>query len=87
MFPVPGSELELQGMENYTFGGVNFAGQPGTASGANSWKNLAEAAFGPAKTTLNTVKSKAEWQQDYLLPFKVKEIPTPLSLGKNVRNN
>ncbi|MFD2531555.1 RagB/SusD family nutrient uptake outer membrane protein [Gracilimonas halophila] len=87
MFPVPGSELELRGMENYTFGGVNFAGQPGTASGANSWKNLAEAAFGPAKTKLSTVKSKAEWQQDYLLPFKVKEIPTPLSLGKNVRNN
>lgn len=44
MLPVPGSELEIRGIEGYTFGGPEFAGEVGTASGANSWKNLAEAA-------------------------------------------
>ena len=44
MFPVPGSELEILGMDIYTFGGVDNAGTAGTASGANSWKDLAAAA-------------------------------------------
>jgi hypothetical protein len=46
MYPVPASELELLGRSIYTFGGVGNAGSVGTASGANSWTNLAEAAFG-----------------------------------------
>jgi hypothetical protein len=44
MLPVPADELEILGMEIYTFGGPNFAGQAGTASGANNWKNLADKA-------------------------------------------
>ena len=40
MYPIPESELLEQGMPHYTFGGVENAGQNGTASGANSWKNL-----------------------------------------------
>ena len=36
-FGVPGGELEILGIENYTFGGVSFAGQAGSASGDNSW--------------------------------------------------
>lgn len=44
MFPVPGGELEILGLDNYTFGGPSFAGEVGTASGSNSWKNLAASA-------------------------------------------
>ncbi len=40
MYPIPDFELSALGLANYTFGGVENAGQPGTASGANSWKNL-----------------------------------------------
>mgnify|MGYP000365538087 CR=1 FL=1 len=40
MYPIPESELLEQGIPHYTFGGVENAGQRGTASGANSWKNL-----------------------------------------------
>lgn len=35
--PIPGDELEVNSLEFYTFGGADFAGQDGTASGANSW--------------------------------------------------
>lgn len=44
MLPVPGSELEIRGLDGYTFGGPDFAGDVGTASGANTWKNLAQTA-------------------------------------------
>ncbi|HCT55030.1 MAG TPA: hypothetical protein DF712_21500 [Balneola sp.] len=40
MYPIPESKLLEQGIPHYTFGGVENAGQRGTASGANSWKNL-----------------------------------------------
>lgn len=40
MYPLPGRDLEIIGQPIYTFGGVENAGQNGTASGANSWKNL-----------------------------------------------
>lgn len=43
-YPIPADELEITGRAFYTFGGVANAGQPGTASGANSWKELAQAA-------------------------------------------
>lgn len=43
-YPVPGSELELLGLENYTFGGASYTSEAGTATGANSWKNLAATA-------------------------------------------
>jgi hypothetical protein len=46
MFPVPGQELEITGRDNYTFGGVDHAGEVGSAAGNNSWKQLAEKAFG-----------------------------------------
>ena len=36
--PVPASELEVQGIELYTFGGAGNGGQPGTADGSNAWK-------------------------------------------------
>lgn len=45
MFPVPGAELELLLEDNYTYGGAGFENQVGTASGANSWKTLAQRAF------------------------------------------
>jgi len=40
MFPVPASELEITRDEIYTFGGVPSAGQTGSASGDNDWRNL-----------------------------------------------
>ena len=40
MYPIPESELLKIGIPHYTFGGVANAGQRGTASGSNSWKNL-----------------------------------------------
>lgn len=49
MYPVPASELELLGRSVYTFGGVDNAGSEGTASGANSWTNLAESVFGKSQ--------------------------------------
>ncbi|MEX0660910.1 MAG: hypothetical protein WEA58_06540 [Balneolaceae bacterium] len=39
-YPIPADELEITGDTPYTFGGVSNAGEPGTASGANSWKDL-----------------------------------------------
>lgn len=39
MHPVPADELTTINGEIYTFGGVENAGEPGTASGANSWLN------------------------------------------------
>lgn len=54
MLPVPGSELEIRGLDGYTFGGPDFAGDVGTASGANTWKNLAQAAGLVAKTVAKT---------------------------------
>lgn len=44
MFPVPSGELEVLGLDLYTFGGEDFAGDEGAASGANSWKDLANQA-------------------------------------------
>lgn len=41
-YPIPGAELEITQSEYYTFGGVDFAGQDGTASGSNSWKTFDE---------------------------------------------
>lgn len=35
--PVPADELTTIGAEIYTFGGVNFSSEPGTADGSNSW--------------------------------------------------
>lgn len=89
MFPVPGSELEILGLENYTFGGPSFAGQEGSASGANSWKNLAESAFGTAAATTNsnTANSKVSRSQEYLLPVEAQDIPSPRQLGKKALNN
>ncbi|WP_234567040.1 hypothetical protein [Rhodohalobacter sp. 614A] len=87
MFPVPGSELEILGLDNYTFGGPNFAGQTGSASGDNSWKNLAETAFGSSAVNLRVANSKAKKQGDYLLPVKNGGIPSPVSLGKKALNN
>lgn len=39
-YPIPADELEITGDVPYTFGGVANAGDPGTASGSNSWKDL-----------------------------------------------
>jgi hypothetical protein len=86
MFPVPGSELELLGLENYTFGGPSFAGETGTASGANNWKNLAEAAFGSASVTAGSSNAKVESNQGYLLPVEARDVPGPNSLGKRIMN-
>ena len=63
MLPVPGSELELRGLDNYTFGGPSFAGEVGTASGANTWKNLAQAA-GVAKTVAKSANNYAPARPD-----------------------
>lgn len=40
MFPVPASELEISQDDIYTFGGPSAAGQEGTASGDNDWRNI-----------------------------------------------
>lgn len=37
--PVPASELEITGLDLYTFGGDGRGSEDGTATGANSWKN------------------------------------------------
>ncbi len=88
MFPVPGSELEILGIENYTFGGPSFAGQPGSASGANSWKNLAESVFGNSVAAdKGFANSKTEQNRTYLLPVEAKDLSNPRSLGKDTRNN
>ena len=86
MFPVPGSELELLGLENYTFGGPSFAGETGTATGSNSWKNLAEAAFGTAGLTAGSSNAKVESNHGYLLPVEARDVPAPNSLGKRIMN-
>ena len=44
MFPVPSGELEVLGLDLYTFGGEDFAGDEGAATGANTWKDLANQA-------------------------------------------
>lgn len=53
-YPVPASELEVTTGEYYTFGGVPNAGEPGTASGANSWTELVEKVPTPATAFWNT---------------------------------
>ncbi|KQC31229.1 RagB/SusD family nutrient uptake outer membrane protein [Flagellimonas eckloniae] len=40
MYPVPASELEITQDEIYTFGGPAAAGEVGTASGSNDWRNI-----------------------------------------------
>ncbi|MEO0508152.1 MAG: hypothetical protein AAF090_18495 [Bacteroidota bacterium] len=40
MYPVPASELEITQDAIYTFGGPAQAGEVGTASGANDWRNI-----------------------------------------------
>ncbi|GAB4508607.1 MAG: hypothetical protein Tsb004_07390 [Allomuricauda sp.] len=40
MYPVPASELEISQDDIYTFGGPAAAGQTGTASGSNDWRNI-----------------------------------------------
>ncbi|GAB5410276.1 MAG: hypothetical protein BalsKO_26410 [Balneolaceae bacterium] len=42
MYPLPGLELEILDLPVYSFGGMLRIGEVGTASGANSWKNLRE---------------------------------------------
>lgn len=82
-FAVPGSELELLQRENYTFGGVDFAGDPGTASGSNSWKNLAEQVFGGP---LPSVGENAEAAGKYR-PYMGSDIPAPTYSGNETRRN
>lgn len=82
-FAVPGSELELLQRENYTFGGVDFAGEPGTASGANNWKDLAEQVFGGvAAASGGNVEASGEY-----LPYMGNDIPAPAKSGNETRRN
>ena len=39
-YPIPGTELEVTQAEYYTFGGVEFASEEGTADGSNTWKTF-----------------------------------------------
>ncbi|ARA93375.1 hypothetical protein AWN76_009550 [Rhodothermaceae bacterium RA] len=39
-YAIPGEELEISGIPYYTFGGADYAGEPGTASGDNNWKTF-----------------------------------------------
>src|SRR6056297_126026 len=89
MFPVPGSELELLGLENYTFGGPSFAGQTGSASGANSWRNLADVAFGASATVSSDMANSkiADEESNYLLPVQPRELESPVTMGKKATNN
>jgi hypothetical protein len=41
-YPLPGEELEIIQQEFYTFGGVDRAGESGTATGDNSWRTFDE---------------------------------------------
>jgi hypothetical protein len=79
-YPVPGGELEILGLDNYTFGGVNFADQAGTSDGANSWKNLA------TQAGLKAVSSKKAL--NHVEMYQTDKKPTPKStfhveLGNN----
>lgn len=70
-YPVPGSELEILGLDNYTFGGADFAGQVGTSDGANSWQDL----YGKTGLKVNPSASKAVVNtaiQDYQLPVEAR---------------
>jgi len=86
MLPVPASELEILGMEIYTFGGPSFAGQVGTASGANSWKDLAEKAGMTVSATLNTRK---EYTAPTSIPKDARFIgnPSGKAKSKGAKNN
>lgn len=39
-YPLPGEELEIIQQDVYTFGGPSRAGDPGTATGSDSWKTF-----------------------------------------------
>lgn len=41
-YAIPGEELEISSIPYYTFGGADFAGEPGTAAGDNNWKTFDE---------------------------------------------
>lgn len=87
MLPVPGSELEIRGIESYTFGGPDFAGQVGTASGANSWKNLAAAAGLTSSSTakLNSNSALNVPEQREFIGSDVDQ--TRAARSKGVKNN
>lgn len=70
-FAVPGGELEILGLENYTFGGVSFAGQEGSASGDNSWKTLADRA-GLAKRAKYTNSVETSPSRDFPIEVNMK---------------
>lgn len=40
MYPVPASELEIAQLPSYTYGSESKAGEEGTASGSNDWRQL-----------------------------------------------
>ncbi len=54
-FPVPAGQLEVLGLDLYSFGGVSNASSAGTADGANSWTTLATRA-GITKAVTKDVK-------------------------------
>jgi hypothetical protein len=41
-YPVPGSELEIVGLENYTYGGAGFEDEAFTSDGSNEWRTFDE---------------------------------------------
>ncbi|MEX2479155.1 MAG: hypothetical protein WD357_12010 [Gracilimonas sp.] len=82
-YPVPASELEVTTGEYYTFGGVQFAGEPGTASGDNSWKDLVSKVPNPSTAFWNTNnKNKASFR-----PLNFNEVLEKVGDRMNLSNS
>jgi hypothetical protein len=78
-YAIPGSELEITGREYYSFGGMGYSSDPGTASGSNSWKT-----FAPAKSK-NKTTYDAGYHSKTLTPEQL-NLNNSLQGGKYRRN-
>ena len=64
-FPIPGDELEVTNSEYYTFGGVDFASEEGTATGANSWKTFDQRNAGQLRSGSDNLVASARQQRRF----------------------
>ena len=82
-YAVPGEELEITGREYYTFGGVEYANEEGTADGSNNWKNLSPKIQGKA----NTLQSVGTYEPRQLSIDKLGVIPFDFYAGEIPKGN
>ncbi len=78
-YPVPGSELEITQRDYYTFGGVDNAGNEGTADGSNSWMNNSG-----SKQNTESVSSDKQYNAKQL---PIEEFENLGTGGKSLENN